>query len=52
VEKAALPVLQRWIPPLVRWIKKLEKLNADPVDRNHVGLKQGIAVVTKHIVDI
>ena len=36
----------------MRWIKKLEKLNADPVDRNHVGLKQGVAVLTEHIVHI
>jgi hypothetical protein len=34
VEKTAFPVLQRWIASLVR-VKKLEKLDADAVNRNY-----------------
>ena len=41
-----------WIAPLVRRIKELEKLNTDPVYRNHVGLKQSMAILTKYIVNV
>jgi hypothetical protein len=36
----------------MRRIKKLEELNTDPVNRNHVGEKQRFAVLAEHILDV
>ena len=39
-------------PTVIRMAAYLEKLNTDPVYRNHVGLKQRMAILTKYIVDV
>jgi hypothetical protein len=39
MKKAVLPIFQRTLPALVRWIKQLEKFNAQPIGGRQVSLE-------------